>query len=115
MSRTALLPVVLLAVCAVPLASAAPWALVVLVVPLLAAAWVLRTGVDLTADGLTVRSLAGHRHVPWDELAGLRVGDRGALWVVTTRGTRIRLPVLRVGDLPRLAALSEGRIPDPAA
>ncbi|MGY1711073.1 PH domain-containing protein [Geodermatophilus sp. SYSU D00758] len=115
MSRTALLPVVVLAVCTVPLASAAPWALVVLVVPLVAAAWVLRTGVDVTTDGITVRSLAGHRHVPWAQLAGIRVGDRGALWLVTTRGTQLRLPVLRAGDLPRLSALSDGRIPDPAA
>jgi hypothetical protein len=114
MSRTALLPVLVLFLCAVPLAFAAPWAPVVLLVPLLAGAWVLRVGVDVGEDAITARSLAGARRVPWPELTGIRVGPRGELWLVTTAGTEVRLPVLRARDLPRLAALSGGRIPDPA-
>jgi PH (Pleckstrin Homology) domain-containing protein len=51
--------------------------------------------------------------VPWNRIAGLRVGPRAALWLVTTEGTQVRLPALRVRDLPRLAAASEGRIPSP--
>jgi hypothetical protein len=111
MNRVALLPVLFLAVCVLPLASAAVWTLVFLLVPVLAAAWVLRTGVDVGADGVTVRSLAAGRSVPWGEVAGIRVADRGDLWLVTTRGTELRLPVLRTRDLPRLAAVSGGRIP----
>ena len=98
MSRTALLPVLVLFLCAVPLA----------------AAWVLRRGVDVTDDALTVRSVVGSRRVPWTELAGIRVGDRGALSLVTTAGTELRLPVLRARDLPWLASLSGGRIDVPA-
>jgi hypothetical protein len=111
MSRTALLPVVLLLVCVIPFAAAAPWALLVLVLPLLAAAYVLRVGIDVDDDGITVRGVLGSRAVPWTELAGIRVGDRRRLWLVTTAGTEIALPVLRVGDLPRLAELSGGHIP----
>ena len=116
MSRTALLPVAVLAVCAVPLAFARPWTIVVLLVPLVVAAWVLRVGVDIADDGLTVRSLAGERRVSWDELAGIRVAPRGDVWLVTTAGTEVRVPVMRARDLPRLAALSGGRIdvPPPA-
>ncbi len=114
MSRTALLPVFALFVCAVPLASAAWWGLFVLLIPLVAAAWVLRVGVDVDGEAVTARSLVGSRRVPWSELAGIRAGDRGALWLVTTRGTEVRLPVLRARDLPRLAALSGGRIDVPA-
>jgi len=114
MSRTALLPVVLLVVCVVPLAFAATWTLVFLLVPVLVGAWVVRVGVDVGDDGITVHSLAGRRLVPWPELAGIRIGRRADLWLVTTAGTEVRLPVLRAGDLPRLAALSGGRIPDPA-
>ena len=114
MSRTALLPVVVLLVCVVPLAFAAPWALVLLLVPALAAAWVLRVGVDVGEDALTVRSVVGSRRVPWTELAGIRVGDRGALFLVTTAGTELRLPVLRARDLPWLASLSGGHIDVPA-
>ena len=114
MNRTALLPVLLLAVCVLPLASAATWTLAFLLVPVLAAAWVLRVGVDVADDGVTVRSLVAARHVPWREVAGIRVAERGDLWLVTTRGTEVRLPVLRARDLPRLADVSGGRIPAPA-
>jgi hypothetical protein len=113
MSRTALLPVVLLLVCVIPFATASPWALVALVLPLLAAAYVVRVGVDIADEGITVRQVVGSRTVPWDRLAGIRIGDRRRLWLVTTAGTEIALPVLRVGDLPRLAELSDGRIPQP--
>jgi hypothetical protein len=117
MSRTALLPVVILLVCAVPLVAATPWALPVLLVPLVLALWVRRVGVDVDDDGITVRSLLAERHARWSELAGIRVADRGALRLVTTARTEVRLPVLRARDLPRLAALSDGRIrvPEPTA
>jgi hypothetical protein len=114
LSRTALLPVVLLALCLLPVALLSPWALLVLLVPLLVAIWVLRVGVTVGDDGIGVQSLVGRREVPWREVAGLRVGEQARLWLVTTRGTEIRLPVLRARDLPRLAALSGGRIDVPA-
>ncbi len=113
MSRTALLPIVVLAFCMIPLSAATAWWLVLLVVPAALAAWVFRVGVDIGDEGMTVRSLAAARTVAWSELAGIRVGERGDLWLVTTGGTQVRLPVLRAGDLPRIAALSGGRIPTP--
>jgi uncharacterized membrane protein YoaK (UPF0700 family) len=117
MSRTALLPVVILLVCVVPAAVVSPWTTVLFLIPLALAAWVLRVGVDVAADGITVRSLLAQRRVAWTELAGIRVAERGDLWLVTTAGTEVRLPVLRARDLPRLAALSDGRItvPQPPA
>ena len=113
MNRVALLPVLFLVVCVLPLASAASWTLVFLLVPVLVAAWVLRTGVDVGDDGVTVRSMTAARHVAWNEVAGIRVADRGDLWLVTTRGTELQLPTLRARDLPRLAAVYGGRIPAP--
>jgi hypothetical protein len=113
MSRTALLPVFVLFVCILPLTAAAWWGVFVLLIPVVAAAWVLRVGVDVGEDAVTVRSLVGSRRVPWSQLAGIRVGDRGALWLVTTAATEIRLPVLRARDLPWLATLSGGRIEVP--
>ena len=113
MNRTALFPVGLLAVCVVPLAFAAPWTPVLLLVPLAVAVWVLRVGVDVDDEGLTVRSLAGQRRVPWREVAGIRVAHRGELWLVTTHGTEVRVPVMRARDLPQLAALSGGRLDVP--
>ena len=114
MSRTALLPVAVLVVCAIPLAASGPWGPLVLLIPAAVAAWVLRVGVDVGESGVTAQSLFGRRRVPWSELAGIRVADRGELWLVTTGGTEVRLPVMRARDLPRLAALSGGRIEVPA-
>src|SRR3954447_24274340 len=114
MSRTALLPVAVLAVCALPLAASGPWGPLVMLLPAAVAAWVLRVGVDVGEDGVVAQSLVGRRRVPWSELAGIRVARRGELWLVTTGGTEVRLPVMRARDLPRLAALSGGRIEVPA-
>ncbi|SDO23202.1 PH domain-containing protein [Klenkia soli] len=115
MSRVALLPVLVLAACTLPVAGAAWWGLPVLLVPLLAAAWVLRVGVDVGPAGITPRTLLVGRTVPWEDVAGLRVGEDQELWLVRASGTEVRLPVVRARDLPRLAAVSAGRIPDPAA
>ncbi|MEI4273792.1 PH domain-containing protein [Klenkia sp. LSe6-5] len=115
MSRVALLPVLVFAACTLPVAAAAWWALPVLLLPALAAAWVLRVGVDLGPGGIVPRTLLAGRTVPWEEVAGLRVGARQELYLVSTAGTETRLPVVRARDLPRLAALSGGRIPDPTA
>src|SRR3954453_5922008 len=68
MSRTALLPIVVLAFCVLPLGTATPWLLLLLVVPAALAAWVFRVGVDVAELGITVRSLVGARSVPWSEL-----------------------------------------------
>ena len=111
--RTVLLAVVFLTIGVLPLSAAGAWWLLLLVVPATLAVWVLRVGVDIGDRGVTARSLVGARTVAWDELAGVRVGERADLWLVTTGGTQVRLPVLRAGDLPRIAALSGGRIPAP--
>ena len=114
MNRTALFPVALLGLCTVPLAFAASWTPVLLLIPVAVAAWVLRTGVDITGEGLRIQALVGSRTVPWTEVAGIRVAARGELWLVTTAGTELRLPVMRARDLPRLAELSGGRLELPA-
>ncbi len=100
-----------------PLATFSGWTLLLLLVPVVIAAWVVRVGVDVGDDGLTVRSLLGQRQVPWTRLAGIRVAPRGDLWLVTTARTEVRVPVMRARDLPRLAALSGGRleVPEPPA
>jgi hypothetical protein len=114
MSRTMLLPLVLFALCLLPVVLFSPWGLLLLLLPVLPAVWVLRVGVTVDEDGIGVQSLVGRRRIGWAELAGIRVGRRGDLWLVTTRATELRLPVLRARDLPRLASLSGGRIDVPA-
>lgn len=112
MSRVALVPVLVLAVCTLPVATAAWWGAPLLLVPLLVAVWVLRVGVDIGPAGITPRTLLPGATVPWDDVAGLRVGEDQELWLVRRTGTEVRLPVVRARDLPRLAAVSDGRIPN---
>jgi len=112
-NRTTLLAVFVFAICLTTLTAASPWFLLVLVVPALIAAWVLRTGFDIDGEAVTVRSLLGRRRVPWTEVAGVRVGERADLWLVTTGGTEVRLPAVRARDLPAIGRASEGRIPVP--
>lgn len=112
-NRTTLLGVLVFALCLTTLAAASPWLLLLLVVPALVAAWVLRTGFDIDGDAVTVRSLLGSRRVPWTEVAGIRVGERADLWLVTTGGTEVRLPAVRARDLPAIGRASDGRIPVP--
>ena len=114
MSRTMLLPVVVFTLCLLPVALLSPWALPVLLLPALVALWVLRVAVTVGDDGIGVQSLVGRRGVRWEDLAGIRVGERGSLSLVTRHGTELRLPVLRARDLPRLSAVSGGRIDVPA-
>ncbi|HEX6754499.1 MAG TPA: PH domain-containing protein [Mycobacteriales bacterium] len=113
--RTALVAVLAFALCVLPLASAAPALAVLWVLPIAAAAWVLRTGVDVDSGGLTVRAVLGSRRIGWDDVAGLAADARGRLSAVLRTGGAVRLPVVRARHLPLLAAASGGRVPDPTA
>ena len=111
--RSALLAVLALAICTLPLATAAPWLAVLWLLPIGAGVWVLRTGVDVDRDGLTVRAVLGSRRVRWDEVAGLRAEPRGQLAAVLRDGGALRLPGVRARHLPLVSAASGGRVPDP--
>jgi putative intracellular protease/amidase len=109
----ALAAVLLLAICATPIAFAAPGLQVVYVVPVGLAWWVLRTRTVADADGIVVRRMFTSRRLSWDEVAGLRL--RGSAWVraVLRDGDQLTLPAVRTGDVPALALVSGGRLPDP--
>jgi hypothetical protein len=112
-TRVALLAVALGALCMSPLALYAPWLLWLFAAPLLAAVRVLRAGVDVDADGVTVRALVGARRVPWSQVAGLRVGGSGEVALVLGSGGALRLPTVRARHLPLIATASQGHLPDP--
>jgi Bacterial PH domain len=109
-SRVAIFAALTLVVCVIPLAATAWWLAVLFALPLLALAAVLRLGVDIDPDGMTVRGVVGSRRLRWDEIAGLRAAPNGTLSVVLTRGARIRLPVARARHLAVIAAASGGRV-----
>lgn len=111
--RTALIAVAAFAICVLPLASARAWLALLWILPAAAGAWVLRTGVDVDRDGLTVRAVAGSRRIGWDDVAGLAADRGGRLSAVLRAGGAVRLPVARARHLPLLSAASGGRVPDP--
>jgi hypothetical protein len=114
-TRVALIAVAFGALCLSPLAAYKPWLLLLFAIPLLVAAWVLRAGVDVDPEAVTVRALFGERRVPWTQVEGLRVRPRGAVDVVLRGGAAVRLPSVRARHLPLIAAGSGGHLPDPTA
>ncbi|HEY9388465.1 MAG TPA: PH domain-containing protein [Mycobacteriales bacterium] len=113
MTRSALLVVAFLALCMSPVALARPWLAVVFLVPATLAAWVLRAGVDVDADGVTVRAVLGVRRVGWDDVAGLALTRRGEVRLALRNGRTVRLPVVRTRHLAALSVASGGRFEAP--
>src|SRR4051812_50226055 len=108
MNRTALLPVAFLTLCMLPLATVAVWTLVLLLIPAAVAAWLVRVGVDVGDDGITVRALLGQRQVPWKRLGGGPGAPPGGGWLGPTEGTQGPPPGGRGRGPPPPAAPSRG-------
>lgn len=109
----ALAAVVVLMVCITPFAFAAPWLWLVYLLPAGLAWWVLRLRTEADAGGIRVRHAFNSRRFSWDDVASLRL--RGSKWVraVLHDGTQVTLPNVRTGEVPALALVSGGRLPDP--
>ena len=90
-----------------------PWSLSLLVVPLLMSIAFerLRTTADQT--NVTARTLTSSKTIPWTHVEGLRF-TRGS-WARACRqdGTEQVLPAVTFTELPKLSAVSGGRVPDP--
>jgi hypothetical protein len=108
-----------LAVCATPVAFAAPFLWLVYLAPIGIVVWTLRVRTTADPEALTVRRIVGGRRVPWAQISSLRLGqtgwrDRARVSAMLTDGAELPLPAVHVRDLPQLAAASGGRLPDPA-
>jgi hypothetical protein len=103
-----------IAFCATPFALSAPLLWLVYLVPLAMIWWTVRVRTVVDPDGVTVRRVVGGRRVPWAEISSLRLGERARVSAVLTDGAELPLPAVHVRDLSALAAVSGGRLPDPA-
>ncbi|MGH3612553.1 MAG: PH domain-containing protein [Pseudonocardia sp.] len=117
--RLTVLFAVTLTICVTPVAFAAPWLWLIYLIPLGIIAWVLRVRTTVDPEAVTVRGLLRTRRVPWTQISSLRLGrsvlrDRSGVRAVLTDGGELPLPAVHVRDLPQLAAVSGGRLPDPA-
>ncbi|MDQ4092903.1 MAG: PH domain-containing protein [Actinomycetota bacterium] len=112
---TALIGVFGLTVCVTPVAFGAPGLQVLYLVPLGVAIWLVRSRTVVDRDTVAVHRVLGSRRIIWSDLHGLRIDERARVWAVLHGGEEVGLPAVRARDLPLLAALSGGRLPDPLA
>ena len=108
------------AVCATPVAFAAPFLWLVYLIPIGIIVWTLRVRTVADPESVAVRRVVGGRRVPWSEIASIHLGrarNPGAARVsaVLEDGSELALPAVHLRDLPRLSAVSGGRLPDPTA
>jgi hypothetical protein len=101
-------------VAAIPFAFGAPWLWLIYVLPVAFSYWIVRVRTVVDAESVTARRLLSSRRVPWEEISSLRLGKKSRVSAVLTDGTELPLPTVHVRDLPALAAVSGGRLPDPA-
>ncbi len=112
---TALIGVFGLTVCVTPVAFGAPGLQVLYLVPLGVALWLVRTRTVVDRDTMVAHRVVSSRRITWSELHGLRIDNQSRVWAVLHDGEEVGLPAVRARDLPLLAALSGGRLPDPLA
>jgi hypothetical protein len=108
------------AVCCTPVAFAAPFLWLVYLIPIGIIVWTLRVRTVADPDAVAVRRIVGGRQVPWTEIAKVHLGRArnpasARVSAVLTDGSEVTLPAVHVRDLPRLAAVSGGHLPDPTA
>jgi Bacterial PH domain len=100
----------LLFFCIAPLATAGGWWALLFVVPVAALAWVLITRTTATEDRMTAHGLLGSRRMSWTDLDQLEFTDSRWAIAVAQDGRRLRLPMVRPRDLPRLTAVAGGTL-----
>jgi Bacterial PH domain len=114
-SPLGLIAVVTLAVCVMPVAVTAPGALVLFGIPIGLLCWIVRVRTTVDADTVAVRGILRTRRVAWTDITALRLRTRSRVSAVLTNGAELPLPAVHVRDLPLLASVSGGRLPDPSA
>jgi hypothetical protein len=101
---------VLILFCITPLATVAPWWGVLFAVPLGAVAWVIVTRTTANSERVTAHGLLGAKRMDWTDMDGLEFRDSRWAIAVGHDGRRLRLPMVRPRDLPRLTAVSGGSL-----
>jgi hypothetical protein len=111
--NSAYLIVAFVALCSTALVRS-PIQALILLIPAAGAVYISRTATIVDENGVTAQAIFGSQTVAWDELTGLRLSDKGAVYAVDRAGTQLRLPCVRSTKLTQLIAASDGRIPNPA-
>jgi hypothetical protein len=100
-------PVLVLALGTLPLASAAPSLGVLLLVPLACAVWVLRARVVASTSGLEVCNGLAARAVPWQDVDGFGVPRHGPVRLLRAGARPLLLTALPRRQLAQLRTAAE--------
>jgi hypothetical protein len=98
-----------------PVAWAAPGLQALYLLPLGFALWVVRNRTTVDGERIVARSTFGSRVLPWADVKAIKIDPKGWLSAVLANDSLVRLPAVRAGHLPALAAVSGGRVADPSA
>lgn len=89
------------------------WSLALLAIPVVISVAIVRLRTTADADAVTARGLLASRTLPWGEVEGLRFNRGGWAQACCSGGRDMTLPAVTFATLPRLAAASGGRVPNP--
>ena len=89
------------------------WVAVLLVIPIVLSAFIVRCRTVADRDSVTARTLLGSQTVPWDDVEGLRFGKGSWAYARLRDGAELRLPAVTFATLPLLTEASQGRVPNP--
>lgn len=113
--RTSFMAIALLTICVTPIAlGEIPYLQWLYIFPIALAVFVIRTRTVATRSGLAVRTMFGHRDVPWSALKGLAITKKSRVQAVLEDDTKVPLPTVRTRHLPVLSLVSEGLVADPS-
>ena len=114
-SPLAVLAAIAFMVCFTPVALTVPGMTVLYLIPIAMVFWVLRLRTTVDADTIAARGTLRTQRVDWADVTALRLRTRSRISAVLNSGTELPLPAVHVRDLPVLAMMSGGRLPDPSA
>jgi Bacterial PH domain len=89
------------------------WVAVLLVIPVIVSAFIIRYRTVADRDTVTARTLLSSETVPWAEIEGLRFGKSSWAYAQLKNGSDLRLPAVTFATLPLLTEASGGRVPNP--
>ncbi|MEE3750393.1 PH domain-containing protein [Mycobacterium intracellulare] len=90
-----------------------PPSALLLLVPVVLSAMIVRLRTVADDRGVTVRTLLGSKTVNWDDIDGLRFYRGSWARARLKSGAELRLPAVTFSTLPELTAASSGRVPNP--
>ena len=103
----ALVPVLVVLLGSLPLASSSAWLNWLVLVPVACAVWVLRARVVVAPVGIEVcNGLAAHR-LPWASVEGFDVRRRGPVRLLRTGGAPLPMTALPRRQLPELRTAAQ--------